>query len=258
VTVPGLLAVTGGAHGIGRAAVLAAAERGHAVAVLDRDGAAAREVAGAANAAGASIARFEALDVTEAGAVDACFEALDADAGLGALLCCAGIDAGGPSETVGDDVWDAVVGVDLRGTWLCCRAAIRCFARAGRAGAIVCTSSPAAEVGLPGGTAAYSAAKGGVSALVRSLAVEYAERGIRVNAIAPGPTETELMWANVESAHVAEMRRVVAREVPIGRLADPREPALAALWLLSDEASYVTGAQLAVDGGVLARASVSV
>jgi NAD(P)-dependent dehydrogenase (short-subunit alcohol dehydrogenase family) len=150
------------------------------------------------------------------------------------------------------------VGVDLRGTWLCCRAAIRCFLRAGRAGAIVCTSSPAAEVGLPGGTAAYSAAKGGVSALVRSLAVEYAGRGIRVNAIAPGPTETELMWANVDGVQVRSMRRQVADEVPVGRLADPREPALAALWLLSDEASYVTGAQLAVDGGVLARASVSV
>jgi NAD(P)-dependent dehydrogenase (short-subunit alcohol dehydrogenase family) len=258
VTIQGFLAVTGGAHGIGRAAVLAAAERGLAVAVLDRDAAGAEEVASAASAAGARSARFETLDVTDARAVDGCFEALEADGGLGALLCCAGIDAGGPSERVEDDVWDAVVGIDLRGTWLCCRAAIRCFLQARRAGAIVCTSSPAAEVGLPGGTAAYSAAKGGVSALVRSLAVEYAGRGIRINAIAPGPTETELMWANVDGAQVQSMRRQVADEVPIGRLADPREPALAALWLLSDEASYVTGAQLAVDGGVLARASVSV
>jgi NAD(P)-dependent dehydrogenase (short-subunit alcohol dehydrogenase family) len=95
-------------------------------------------------------------------------------------------------------------------------------------------------------------------ALVRSLAVEYASRGIRIDAIAPGPTETELMWANVDDAHVAGLRDRVAAEVPIGRLADPREPALAALWLLSVEASYVTGAQLAIDGGVLARASVSV
>jgi len=108
------------------------------------------------------------------------------------------------------------------------------------------------------GTIHSAAAKAGVLSMTQSLAVEWARHNIRVNAIAPGPTETELMWANVDGAQVDSMRRQVANEVPIGRLADPREPALAALWLLSDEASYVTGAQLAVDGGVLARASVSV
>jgi NAD(P)-dependent dehydrogenase (short-subunit alcohol dehydrogenase family) len=79
-----------------------------------------------------------------------------------------------------------------------------------------------------------------------------------VNAVLPGPTDTELMWANVAPEEVSRNREILDREVPLGRLADPEEPARAALWLLSDEASYVTGAQLACDGGVLARSSVSV
>jgi len=125
-------------------------------------------------------------------------------------------------------------------------------------GSIVCVSSPLAVVATPGGSGAYSASKGGVSALVRSLAVDYARRGIRVNALLPGPTETDLMWATVSAEEIDSTRELVAGEVPLGRLATPEEVARAAIWLLSDEASYVTGAQLPCDGGVLAKASISV
>ena len=121
----------------------------------------------------------------------------------------------------------------------------------------MCMSSPFALVAAKG-TAAYSASKGGVSALVRALAVDYASHGVRVNAVLPGPTETDLMWASVPDDEVPEVREAVKREVPLARLADPEEPARAALWLLSDAASYVTGSQLACDGGVLAKASISV
>jgi NAD(P)-dependent dehydrogenase (short-subunit alcohol dehydrogenase family) len=124
-------------------------------------------------------------------------------------------------------------------------------------GAIVCISSPFA-LAATGGVAAYSASKAGVCALVRSLAIDYAPMGIRVNALLPGPAETELMWANVPASQVDATRQTVCREVPLGRLADPVEIARAALWLLSDAASYVTGAQLACDGGLLARAAISV
>jgi NAD(P)-dependent dehydrogenase (short-subunit alcohol dehydrogenase family) len=152
--------------------------------------------------------------------------------------------------------WDEVLAVNLRGGFLTCRAAVRQMRPAG--GSIVCVSSPFALVATSAGVGAYSASKGGLSALVRALAVECAPDGIRVNALLPGPTETSLMWAGVEAREVEQMRETLAREVPLGRLADPAEPARAALWLLSDAASYVTGSQLVCDGGVLAKASVSV
>lgn len=93
---------------------------------------------------------------------------------------------------------------------------------------------------------------------MRSLAVDYARRGIRVNALLPGPTETDLMWANVPPAEIAATRDVVGQEIPLARLADPVEIARAALWLVSGDASYVTGASLACDGGLLARAAIPV
>ncbi len=255
----GLLAITGAAHGIGRASALLAAAAGESVVLLDRDSEAIATVAEQCLGTGAPAAVPTELDVTDSSAVDACFAALgEAGPGLSGLICAAGLDLGGPSEQLPEEAWERVFGRRPAGTFICCRAAIRRFLAQETPGAIVCVSSPAAVVGLPGGTAAYSAAKGGVSALVRSLAVEYSDRGIRVNGLMPGPTETELMWASVDPEEVPAMRARVSAEVPIGRLATPEEPARAALWLLSDDASYVTGAHLAVDGGVLARASVSV
>jgi NAD(P)-dependent dehydrogenase (short-subunit alcohol dehydrogenase family) len=109
-----------------------------------------------------------------------------------------------------------------------------------------------------GAAGAYSASKGGISALVRCMAVDYAKYGIRVNAVVPGATETRLMWANVEPSAMPEMRRRICEEVPLGRLASPEEPARAVVWLLSDESSYVTGSHLVCDGGILAKACISV
>jgi len=90
------------------------------------------------------------------------------------------------------------------------------------------------------------------------MAIDYASYGIRVNAVVPGATETKLMWANVNAADMPEMRRRICEEVPLGRLATPDEPARAVIWLLSDDSAYVTGSHLVCDGGMRAKACISV
>jgi NAD(P)-dependent dehydrogenase (short-subunit alcohol dehydrogenase family) len=246
----GPLVVTGAARGIGLACARLAAEGGAKVALLDRDG---DEVERAAASIDGALGL--ACDVSDERQVEDAFAAAaDRLGGVRSLIASAGMDRGGAVGDMSADDWDAVLAVNARGAFLSCRAAI---ARMGDGGAIVCMSSPFALATAPG-TAAYSASKGAVSALVRALALDCAPKGIRVNAVLPGPTDTDLMWSNVPEAEVAEMRATLEREVPLGRMASPDEPARAALWLLSGDAAYVTGAQLACDGGVLAKSSVSV
>jgi NAD(P)-dependent dehydrogenase (short-subunit alcohol dehydrogenase family) len=250
--------VTGAASGIGRATAELAATRGHTVLALDRDADAIEPLGETLLELGARQAVAAVADVTDEHALERVLE--DAVGGLGpitAAVCSAGVDGGGPTHEVSVESFDRLVAVNLRGTFLTCRAVARRLVEHEQAGAIVCVSSISAFVGIPGGTAAYSASKGGVAALVRSLAVEYAPRNIRVNAIAPGATETPLMWANVPAAEIEAMRATVCQEIPLGRLAAPAEQAAAILWLLSAEASYMTGTHLVLDGGVLARASLS-
>jgi NAD(P)-dependent dehydrogenase (short-subunit alcohol dehydrogenase family) len=250
----GPILVTGGARGIGLAVARLAAGGGVPVAIVDRD----REALDRAATALGGDCQVIACDVRDETQLSAAFDAaLSAFGSIAGVVASAGIDRGGAFHELSAADFDDLIAVNLRGTALTCREALRHMVPAG-AGSIVCVSSPFAFVGGPAGTGAYSASKGGVSALVRALAVEYGPRGIRVNAVLPGPTETELMWASVDPADVSKARATVATEVPLQRLADPDEPARAALWLLSDAASYVTGAQLACDGGVLAKASVSI
>jgi len=254
----GLVVVTGAASGIGAATARLAAARGYRIALLDRDGAAVETAAQVLRDAGAQALGI-ACDVADERAVDEAFATAAAKLGpLRGVVASAGIDRSGLLHELDAGAWDELIAVNLRGMFLTCRAALRQLLDVGAGGAIVCVSSPFAFVAAPGGISAYSASKGGVCALVRSLAVDYGPHGVRVNAILPGPTETPLMWANVSAEQVAATRATVRDEVPLGRLAEPEEPAHAALWLLSDEAAYVTGAQLACDGGVLAKASISV
>jgi NAD(P)-dependent dehydrogenase (short-subunit alcohol dehydrogenase family) len=250
---PSVLYITGGAGAIGRACARLALEDGARVALIDRDGAALERV-------GAELA--DALpvpcDVRDEDEVRAAFSyARDTIGRPTGVIASAAIDRGGALRDLDADAWDAVLAVNLRGTFLTCREALRHMADDG-GGSIVCVSSPLAFVAVPGGTSAYSASKGAVSALVRTIAVDYARHGVRVNALLPGPTDSELMWANVPPGEVPAVRERVRAEVPLERLAEPDEPARAALWLLSDSASYVTGAQIPCDGGVLAKASISV
>lgn len=240
--------ITGGGSGIGRAAARLSAAAGDRVAVLDRTV--------CPDDPWLSIA----ADVSDEAAVDAAFDRIGAELGVPqGLFAAAGVDLGGPAHELPVQRWRTVLEVNLTGAFLASRALLRGVLAAELPGAIVLCSSPAARVGFAaGGASAYAASKGGISALVSSLAVDYARHGVRVNAIVPGATETPLMWAAVPDAERERMRGVVEQEVPLGRLADPDEPARAAVWLLSDAASYCTGTELVCDGGVLAKASISV
>jgi NAD(P)-dependent dehydrogenase (short-subunit alcohol dehydrogenase family) len=254
------IVVTGGGAGIGRAVAMQCAARGNGVAVLDIDGPAARDAAAAALAAGAGAALGVECDVSREDSVARAFAETAARLGpLYGAFANAGMDAGGFLHELPFETWKRVLDTNLTGIYLTCKYALQEILKAGTPGSIVCTSSPAASVAFAAGAAgAYSASKGGVSALVRCMAVDYAKYGIRVNAVVPGATETRLMWANVEASAMPEMRRRICAEVPLGRLASPDEPARAVVWLLSDASSYVTGSHLVCDGGILAKASISV
>jgi NAD(P)-dependent dehydrogenase (short-subunit alcohol dehydrogenase family) len=252
--------VTGGGSGIGRAVALLAAARGARVGVLDLDGDAAGSVALQCRERGAPVSVSVQCDVSQeaavAGAVGSVADTLGPPTGL---FTSAGLDRGGHAHELPAEVWDRVLATNLSGTFFAARTAIKLMLECGSGGSIVLCSSPASFAGFAAGAAsAYTASKGGVSSLVRSLAVDYARYGIRVNAVVPGPTETPLMWANVADAERAAVKETIRAEVPLGRLADPEEPAQAVLWLLSADSSYVTGSHLVCDGGVLAKASVSI
>jgi len=253
------IVVTGGGAGIGRSVVMQCAARGDRVVVLDIDGPAAHEAAAAALAAGADAALGVECDVSREESVARAFQQSASLGPLYGAFANAGMDAGGFLHELPFDTWKRVLDTNLTGVYLTCKYALKQILHAGSPGSIVCTSSPAAAVAFAAGAAgAYSASKGGISALVRCLAVDYARYGIRVNAVVPGATETRLMWANVELSAMSAMRRRICEEVPLGRLASPDEPARAVVWLLSDDSSYVTGSHLVCDGGILAKASISV
>jgi NAD(P)-dependent dehydrogenase (short-subunit alcohol dehydrogenase family) len=254
------IVVTGGGAGIGRAVAMQCAARGDRVAVLDIDGEAARATSAAAIACGADASLGVECDVTGENQVARAFEETVTTLGpLYGVFANAGMDSGGLLHELPFEIWKRVLDTNLTGIYLTCKYALQHLLLAGTPGSIVCTSSPAASVAFAaGGAGAYSASKGGVSALVRCMAVDYARYSIRVNAVVPGATETQLMWTSVDPAVVPDMRRRICEEVPLGRLASADEPARAVIWLLSEESSYVTGSHLVCDGGILAKASISV
>jgi len=251
------IVITGGGGGIGRATAMLCARRGDCVAVLDIDGDAAGQAANDAMAAGSPLALGLSCDVSVEEQVETAFS--EAQSRLGApygVFANAGIDVGGFIHELPLERWNHVIGTNLTGVFLTCKHGLRQMLAAGVAGSIVCASSPCGFVALPvGGVGAYSATKGGISALTRCMAIDYAKFGIRVNAIAPGATETGMMWNNVSSDEIARMRIQLDKDIPLGRLAQPDDPARAVLWLLSDESAYVTGSHLVCDGGILAKAS---
>jgi NAD(P)-dependent dehydrogenase (short-subunit alcohol dehydrogenase family) len=255
-----VIIITGGGAGIGRAVAHLCARRGNRIAVLDRDGQAAAKTAAEVLERGAKAAIGILCDVSVEQQVETAIHESTAKLGtLWGVFANAGIDAGGFVHELSFEQWQRVIAANLNGVYLTCKHAIRGMMASRDGGSIVCTSSPAAFVAFAAGAAsAYSASKGAVSALVRTLAIDYAKHGIRVNAVVPGPTETRLMWTNVPESEIPKVRQTICSEVPLGRLADPEEPARAVVWLLSEESSYVTGSHLVCDGGVLAKASISV
>lgn len=253
------IVITGAGSGIGRAAALACAHRGDRLTLLDRNRKSLDEAAEACRALGADVLPF-ACDVGSEGEMTAAFQKSFESLGPAwGVFANAGIDEGGMIHELPLATWERVIGANLTGIFLTCKLGLQQMISSGQGGSIVCTSSPCGSVALPvGGVGAYSATKGAISALVRCMAIDYARYGIRVNAVVPGATETGMMWNNVAPAEIERMRGQLNREIPLGRLAEPVDVAKAVLWLLSEESAYSTGSQLVCDGGVLAKASISV
>jgi len=250
--------ITGGGSGIGRAITLECARRGWTVAVLDIDAEAAGTVAACALEQGARSATAHHCDVSDEPSVRTVFAAISALAPIRGVVANAGIEHNAPVHELELGDWQRTIDVNLTGVFLTCKHALRGMLEHGTAASIVCTSSPAAFVGFAGGSnAAYAASKGGVTAFVRSAAIDYAAAGIRINAIVPGATDTPLLRdspsAGASPGLDARIETLAAEQIPLGRLAQPEEIARAAVWLLSDDAAYVTGTSLVCDGGLLAR-----
>lgn len=240
--------VTGGGSGIGRESSLLFAREGARVLVADRDAKAGEATAAAIAQAGGE-ARAVGCDVARGADVEAAVAAAERHFGaLHVLFNNAGIfpaQDGSPVDTP-EDVFDLVMNVNLKGVFLGCKYGIPALLRAG-GGSIVNTASFVAVMGAATSQIAYTASKGGVLAMTREIAVEYARQGIRANSLCPGPVNTPLL-AEFLAAPAARARRFV--HIPMGRLAEATEIANAALFLASDESSYVTGSTFLVDGGI--------
>ncbi len=244
--------VTGGGSGIGRAASLAYAREGARVVVADVNVEGGEEtVLRIKEAGGDAILVHADVSVPE----DTQAMVAQAVEAFGSLDCAfnnAGISGGRDRRLTADyleEDWDRVIGINLKGVWLCMKAEIPQMLKQG-GGAIVNTASVAGLVAISG-TVAYIAAKHGVTGITKAAALEYAKSGIRVNAVCPGYIHTPMVQGIFDEIDGFEDR--VASRHPIGRLGEPSEIAEAVVWLSSDAASFVTGHNMPVDGGYTAQ-----
>lgn len=236
--------VTGGSRGIGRAAVLALAERGAHVLInyVSNEGAA-RETAQAVSAAGGK-SEIVQFDVANGEAAEkAIAEAAKRLGRLDILVNSAGIAIDGLLLRLKDEDFERILSINVKGAVACSRAAIRTMMRA-KTGRIIFLSSVVGEMGNAGQTA-YAASKAALLGVTKSLAREYASRGITVNAVTPGFIDTD-MTSNLND----EQKSAMLTMVPLGRTGTAREIAAAITYLASDEASYITGQTLRVNGGM--------
>jgi NAD(P)-dependent dehydrogenase (short-subunit alcohol dehydrogenase family) len=242
--------VTGGARGIGRASVERLQTAGAAVVFCDIDDEAGREV-GQALTDGPAPVEFAHCDVTSEAEVASTVAATIQRFGtVDILVANAGIDAPFDAAAMSDDEWESFFAIDLKSVWLCAKHALPQM-RERRRGAIVTIASIHAFV-TSTGKFPYAAAKSGVVGLTKSLALDEAKYGIRVNAVCPGYTRTRML--GIESADDPEgTEREMAAIHPLGRIGEPIEIANVVAFLASDEASFITGASILVDGGLSAR-----
>jgi NAD(P)-dependent dehydrogenase (short-subunit alcohol dehydrogenase family) len=239
--------ITGAAGGIGREAALLFSAEGAKVCVADM-----LDEQGEATASECREAFFHHADVTDELSVRELYDAtVDRYGGIDVLYNNAGIMPADDASVLDTDLdaWERVHRVNTRGVFLCCKHGIPHLLERG-GGSVINVASFVALLGAATSQIAYTASKGAVLSMTRELAVEFARRGVRVNAICPGPVETPLLMRLFESDPAAYERRRV--HIPMGRLAQPREIAQGALFLAGDDASYVTGSTFVVDGGITA------
>ncbi len=234
--------VTGGSSGIGRATAIAFAREGAKVVIAARRVNEGEEtVKHIVKAGGEAI--FVQTDVTQANEVQALVDrTLEQYGRLDAAFNNAGSGKGIRLIDLTEDEWEQEIAVNLKSVWLCLKYQIPAMLKSGK-GAIVNMGSQGAILGVPNYTA-YGAAKGGAVALTRAAAAEYAAEGIRINAVSPGAVETEL-WANAPAGLLEQ----VAAEIPMQRVGQPQDIAETVVWLCSDAAGFITGQNIAIDGG---------
>ena len=238
--------VTGGGSGIGEATAHHLAEHGHRVAVLDVDGEAAARVAKAIAEDGGE-AHAVTADVTDRGAVNAAFDEVRTLFGpIEILVTSAGLCPFRKFEDITIDEWNLAIDVNLTGTFHCCQAVLPDMVAA-QWGRIVMISSSSAQRGAVRAPH-YAAAKGGVIALARSLAIAYAKQGITVNNIPPSGIETPMQHQGQASGDLPS-NEVMVSAIPVGHLGTPDDIAAAAAFLASDEAGFITGQTFGVNGG---------
>ena len=242
--------ITGAAGGIGRETSLLFAQEGARIVVVDIADAGAEETVSLVRSAGGDAVYVHA-DVAQAVDCAKMVSAAEEMYGrLDVLFNNAGIMHGRDDDAVNTDeeIWDLTMAVNLKGVYLGCKYGIPALRRAG-GGSVINTASFVALLGAATPQLAYTASKGGVLAMTRELAIVHAREGIRVNALCPGPLRTDLLMRYLNTEEKRQRRLV---HIPMGRFGEAREMAYAALYLASDESSYVTGAEFVVDGGITA------
>jgi NAD(P)-dependent dehydrogenase (short-subunit alcohol dehydrogenase family) len=242
--------ITGAGAGIGRESALLFAREGAAVACVDLDLEAAQATAAAIEDAGGRALAVHA-DVAIGDECREMIEAAEREFGrLNVLFNNAGIMHADDDDAVktSEHVWDLTMDINAKGVFMGCKYGIPALQRAG-GGSVINTASLVALMGSAAAQVAYTASKGAVLAMTRELAIVHARENIRINALCPGPLKTELLMKFLDTeAKLA--RRLV--HIPIGRFGETPEIAQAALWLASDESSFMTGAQFVIDGGITA------
>jgi NAD(P)-dependent dehydrogenase (short-subunit alcohol dehydrogenase family) len=238
--------VTGGAKGIGLAISQELVALGWNVVVTGRDAAAIdTAVAGLASGPGKAIGRV--MDVRDRTSIDSVITDTRSEFGsLDSLINCAGVIIRNESEVLSEADWETVIDTDLSGVFKCSQAAFADLEKA-KGATIVNVGSIAGSVGIAG-RAGYTAAKAGLEGLTRTLGLEWADRDIRVNAVAPGWTRTEMVAGGIKDGRLSEA--ALTSRIPQKRLAEPSEIAKVVLFLMSSDSSYITGQTITVDGGI--------